>query len=249
MRMFNADGSEAEMCGNAVRCVAKYSYEKRLAKAVQPTDAVSLQFLSEILLEDAYTVDEIGIETGNGVLSIQLVVQHGRVGMICVDMGSPNLSPQAIPVNYHSAINVPIELPPTEGKVESFLAICVSVGNPHAVIFCDDLDKIDLTRVGPLIETASIFPSRINVHFVQCVSEREVHMRTWERGSGITQACGTGATAVCIAGVLSKRTQQRILVHLSGGDLHLFYDPSIDHAYMAGTATMVFSGELDLNAL
>ena len=221
MRMFNADGSEAEMCGNGIRCVAKYVYDHGIA--VKP---------------------RLTIETGNGVLTLDLDARGGKVERVTVDMGAPILAADKIPttlpgprvVNYSDtnwAHNSDFDCRLT----------CVSMGNPHAIYYSDDVGKVSLEAIGPLIEKAAIFPRRINVHFVQVHSPGEVTMRTWERGSGVTLACGTGACAVAVAGVLTGRSTRRIVAHLPGGDLELNWSEADDHVYMTGPAVEVFSGE------
>jgi diaminopimelate epimerase len=233
MRMFNADGSEAEMCGNGVRCVAKYVYDHGICRN-----------------------RTLRIETGNGVLNLELEIAQEKVRRVRVDMGTPILEPARIPV----------ELPRSAGTeriidfpVDQYIPIsgpaawmedcgwdprmtCVSMGNPHVVLFCGHVVAVPLASVGPFLEQQPIFPKRINVHFVQVHGPAEVTMRTWERGSGITLACGTGACAVCVAGALTGRTERRILAHLPGGDLELEWAAD-DHVYMSGEAVEVFSGE------
>ncbi len=230
MRMFNADGSEAEMCGNGVRCVAKYVYDHGIAKE-----------------------RTLKIETGAGVLTLDLELADGKVASARVDMGRPILEPAKIPVDMPAAgarvVDVPLDgrvLPaePTDWQQQCGLdprMTCVSMGNPHAVLFCSDVSRVPLAAVGPVLEHHKLFPRRINVHFVQVHSGDEVTMRTWERGSGITLACGTGASAVCVAGALAGRTARSILAHLPGGDLKLQWADD-DHVYMTGSATEVFSG-------
>jgi diaminopimelate epimerase len=226
MRMFNADGSEAEMCGNAVRCVAKYLYDHGLANKTTLT-----------------------IETGRGVLTLEVHVQNNRVQRVRVDMGEPILESAKIPTAIPRERVVDIPLPDDSlGKWRDACGLdprmtCVSMGNPHVVVYCQGVAKIPLETVGPWLETHPLFPRKINVHFVQVHSPGEATMRTWERGSGITLACGTGASAVCVAGVLSGRTQRKLLAHLPGGDLSLEWSESDDHVYMTGPAIEVFSGE------
>lgn len=221
MRMFNADGSEAEMCGNGVRCVAKYAFDHGISKA-----------------------NPMRVETGAGVLTLALQATGGRVEQVTVDMGEPILSLPQIPVDPD---RVARSLSEGEfdvsvgGKV--FQATFASMGNPHAVIFTGDVAEIDVSRWGPSIERHPAFPRRINVHWAQAHSPSRVTMRTWERGSGITMACGTGACAVCVAGVLTGRTKRKLLTHLPGGDLQLEWRESDNHVYMTGPATEVFSGE------
>ena len=206
MRMFNADGSEAELCGNGVRCVAKFVHDHGL----------SLN-------------NPLKIETGKGVLTLHLEITGGKVEQVTVDMGEPILEAEKIPTSLPGprVVDVPLPGPLAEflhrtWAVECGLAAgvtCVSMGNPHVVLYCKDVAKVPLEQVGPLLENASFFPRRINVHFVQPLSAEEAIMRTWERGSGVTLACGTGACAVCVAGVLTGRTGRRLLAHLPGGDL------------------------------
>jgi diaminopimelate epimerase len=250
MRMFNADGSEAEMCGNGIRCVAKYVYDHGIKQA-----------------------KTLRIETGRGVLSLDLEIQGGKVQRVRVNMGEPILEAERIPVRLskptegNRVIDVPITQNlqaslPTEGPfagarntvmglgdwlkgsaVEDQMT-CVSMGNPHMVVFAKDVrEHAPEEKFGRLFETAPMFPKRINVHFVQVHSPEEVTMRTWERGSGITLACGTGACAVCVAGALSGRTHRRITAHLPGGDLDLEWSEADGNVYMTGPATEVFSGE------
>jgi diaminopimelate epimerase len=232
MRMFNADGSEGEMCGNGVRCVAKYVYDHGIS-----------------------TERKLKIETGAGVLDLDLEISQGRVARVRVDMGQPILEPERIPVQLPGVaegrlVDVPLEphiqLENTKGWIEKCgldpRMTCVSMGNPHVVLYCKSVNAVPLDTVGPLVETNPVFPRRINVHFVQVHDRREVTMRTWERGSGITLACGTGASAVCVASHLTQRTERKILAHLPGGDLELEW--AVDgHVYMTGAATEVFSGE------
>jgi diaminopimelate epimerase len=227
MRMFNADGSEAEMCGNGVRCVAKFVYDHGLAR-------------KPVLI----------VETGRGVLTLELEVFGGKVRRVRVDMGEPILAADRIPttlprprvVDYPDA---PLPSPAGWAKdcgLDPRLT-CVSMGNPHAVLFCRDVARVPLESVGPALENAAVFPRRINVHFVQVHSPAEVTMRTWERGSGITLACGTGACAVAVAGALTNRTRRRVTAHLPGGDLELDWSAADNHVYMTGPAVEVFQGE------
>jgi len=217
MRMFNADGSEGEMCGNGVRCVAKYVHDHGIA----PNPRVT-------------------IETGRGILTLDLEVAGGKAQRVRVDMQAPILNASEIPTTLpgNPPLNVPLEV---DGQTLAVTA--VSMGNPHAVIYVDGVAEFPVERVGPLIETHPAFPKRVNVHFVEVLSPTEVRMRTWERGSGITLACGTGACAVCVAGVLTGRTETRLLAHLPGGDLLLEWQGDGHSVFMTGPATEVFSGE------
>lgn len=229
MRMFNADGSEAEMCGNGIRCFAKFVYDHGLVR------------------KSALTV-----ETGRGLLTIELEVANGIATRVRVDMGEPILESAKIPTTLPGERIVNHPFPNPAADVSKAWAetcgldarmTCVSMGNPHVVFYCQDVSKIPLEAVGPVLEHHSYFPRRINVHFVQVQSPTEVTMRTWERGSGITLACGTGACAVAVAGVLSNRTSRQLLAHLPGGDLQLHWSEKDNHVYMTGPAVEVFSGE------
>jgi diaminopimelate epimerase len=230
MRMFNADGSESEMCGNGIRCVAKYVYDHGIA--VKP---------------------RLTIETGRGVLTLELDVQGGRVRRVTVDMGQPILEADRIPTTLPGPRVIDQPLPPKDyldGERPWFTArgldprlTCVSMGNPHAVVYCRDVDKVPVELAGRFLENNAAFPRRINVHFVQVQTPDEITMRTWERGSGVTLACGTGACAVAVAGVLTGRTGRKLLAHLPGGDLGLHWSEADDHVYMTGPAIEVFSGD------
>ncbi|MFO0874844.1 MAG: diaminopimelate epimerase [Phycisphaerales bacterium] len=228
MRMFNADGSESEMCGNGVRCVAKYAIDHRL-------------------VEGGDRPAPLRVETGRGVLDIDYALgADGRVAEATVDMGAPIREPAAIPVDVGALAPATFDAGRVAGSIaigdDRFGAVFVSMGNPHAVIFVDDVAVVDLERIGPAIERHPACPRRINVHFVQVHSPGEVTMRTWERGSGVTQACGTGASAVCVAGAVDGRTSRRIVAHLPGGDLRLHWRETDDHVLMSGPATEVFQG-------
>jgi diaminopimelate epimerase len=217
MRMFNADGSESEMCGNGVRCVAKYIHDHGIA----PRDRVT-------------------IETGRGVLTLDLEIDHGKVKRVRVDMGPPILNAADIPTKLQGnpPINASIEIEGMRLKVTA-----VSMGNPHAVVYVDETAGYPVRELGPPLEHHPAFPKRVNVHFVQKISSKEVRMRTWERGSGETLACGTGACAVCVAGVLTGSTERKLLAHLSGGDLELEWPGEGASVFMTGPAVEVFSGE------
>lgn len=230
MRMFNADGSEAEMCGNGVRCVAKFVHDHGIAR--QP---------------------RLKIETGRGVLTLDLEVADGRVRRVKVDMGEPILEAGSIPTRFagERVVNQPLEMANASAARPGWeercgldpRVTCVSMGNPHAVFYCRDVGQVPLEQVGPILEHHEMFPKRINVHFVQAHSPSELTMRTWERGSGITLACGTGASAVCVAGVLTGHTDRKILAHLPGGDLELEWSAGNNRVFMTGPAVEVFSGE------
>ncbi|MGL6073340.1 MAG: diaminopimelate epimerase [Fimbriiglobus sp.] len=223
MRMFNADGSESEMCGNGLRCVAKYVYDHGIAKKPQLT-----------------------LETGRGLLTVDLEIEGDKAVRVRVNMGTPILDAARIPSTLPDPnINLPLPTLPGDWQQAAGLIptmTCVSMGNPHVVIYCANVAAIPLETVGPILENASCFTKRINVHFVQVHSTEEATMRTWERGSGITLACGTGACAVAVAGVLTGRTGAKLLAHLPGGDLTLEWAGGEKPVFMTGPATEVYSG-------
>lgn len=239
MRMFNADGSESQMCGNGIRCLAKFAYEHGLTAGSPPSGNFCNRILRDLVpgLEE---IVELRVETGRGVLTLGLGIVNRRVEQVAVDMGEPILLPAQIPVKVtgQQAVGIPLTV-----ENQHLLMTCVSMGNPHAVFYCPDVSAINLEHLGPLLENHSLFPERVNVHFVQRISGSEVIMRTWERGSGITLACGTGAAAVCVAGVLASKTDPAILAHLPGGDLRLQWNQQDNHVYMIGPAVEVFSGD------
>lgn len=218
MRMFNADGSESEMCGNGIRCVAKYVYDKGISKN-----------------------NPLKIETLRGILEADLFIENDEVDKVEINMSSPILEGLKIPttIDKNPIIDEPIVF---NNKTYYFTA--VSMGNPHAVIFVDNIDDIDINSIGSYIENNSIFPNRTNVEFVEIINRGEVKQRTWERGSGETLACGTGASAVCVAGFISKRTDNIILNHLLGGDLVLRYENNT--VFMKGEARYSFEGSVIL---
>ncbi len=220
MRIYNADGSEAEMCGNGIRCVAKYVYDHKL------TDKT-----------------EITVETGAGVKTLQLTAEDDKVTLVRVDMGEPILTPDEIPVvaDGDRVVDEPIVVDDKEWRMT-----CVSMGNPHAVVFVDDVAHFELEKYGPLFENHVRFPKRTNTEFVQIVSRNEAIMRVWERGSAETWACGTGTCATVMACILNGLTDNEVLVHLRGGDLRIAYDAKSNHIFMTGPATEVFEGEIQL---
>lgn len=217
MRIYNADGSEAEMCGNGIRCVAKYVYDHKL------TDKT-----------------EISVESGAGIKYLTLFVENGRVAQVRVDMGEPVLEPDRIPVlaDTDRVVDQPIEVC---GKTWNMT--CVSMGNPHAVVFVDDVMNFDIEKYGPHFENHERFPKRTNTEFVEVLSRSEAKMRVWERGSAETWACGTGTCACVMACILNGYTDNKVLVHLRGGDLTIEYDEKTNHIFMTGPATEVFTGE------
>ena len=221
MRMFNSDGSESEMCGNGIRCVAKYAYDHGIVDK-----------------------REITAETGAGILTLQLfTTEENKVNKVRVNMGKPRLTRGEIPLTGDPATQVVNE--PLNILHSTFHITCASMGNPHCVIFVDDVENFQVEKYGPLIENHELFPRRTNVEFVQIISRTEVRQRTWERGAGETLACGTGASAVCVACVLNGLTKKKILNHLSGGNLELEWADD-GFLYMTGPAVEVFSGEIEI---
>lgn len=217
MRIYNADGSEAEMCGNGIRCVAKYVYDHKL------TDKT-----------------EISVESGAGIKYLTLFVENGKVAQVRVDMGEPILNSKEIPVlaDGDRVVDQPISVGGREWKMT-----CVSMGNPHAVVFVEDVASFEIEKYGPDFERHSLFPKRTNTEFVQLISREEIAMRVWERGSNETWACGTGTCACVMACILNGYTDNKVLVHLRGGDLTIEYEPDTNHIFMTGPATEVFRGE------
>lgn len=222
MRMFNADGSEAQMCGNASRCVGKYVYDHGM------TDK-----------------KEISLETKSGVKKLKLFVEKGRVSRVCVDMGVPRFEPALIPVLIEG--DAVIDEPVVVGD-ELFRITCVSMGNPHAVIFLSDITGDDLHRIGAMIENHPLFPERTNVEFVQVLSPQELRMRVWERGAGETLACGTGACASLVAAVANGLADRKATLRLLGGDLEIEWDSISGHLFMTGPAETVFEGDFYMKA-
>ena len=225
MDMYNLDGSQGAMCGNGIRCVAKYVYDYGI---VNKTD--------------------ISIATKSGVKHLKLTVENGKVSTVRVNMGSPILTATQIPVvaATEEVIDAPIQV---EGTEYRFTA--VSMGNPHAIVYMDDVEHLDIEKIGPSFENHITFPDRVNTEFVKVLDEHTLQMRVWERGSGETLACGTGACAVTVASVLNGLVDetQPVTVKLLGGDLEIFWDRSENLVYMTGPATTVFDGEIDLSHL
>ena len=220
MEMYNSDGSPAQMCGNGIRCLAKYVYDKGL------TDK-----------------SEIAVETGNQIKRLLLNIKDREIESVRVDMGSPELRPQFIPIAEHG-INFINRSVIANGR-EYFLT-AVNVGNPHAVTFVDEVDNYDVQTIGPMFENHPLFPERVNVEFVQLIDRKTLKMRVWERGSGETLACGTGATAAVVAAILNGFTDNKVKVILRGGELFIEWDRENDKIYMTGPAVTVFDGELYL---
>ena len=250
MEMYNADGSQSEMCGNGIRCVGKYVYDYGL------TDK-----------------ERISVETLAGIKYLDFKIEDGKVSLITVNMGSPELVPENIPVDIRAlkkkqtAINninkffdpsyEQAEDEYEKGVVDAHVIIdgdsynitCVSMGNPHCVVFVDDTASFPLEYVGPKFEESDIFPNRVNAEFIQIISRNEVNMRVWERGSGETLACGTGACASTVACILNGLTEDEITLHLLGGDLKVRWDREENVVYMTGPAKVVFDGEIDVDAI
>ncbi|ODT56803.1 MAG: diaminopimelate epimerase [Paludibacter sp. 47-17] len=220
MRMFNADGSESEMCGNASRCIGKYVYDKGLTRKTTVT-----------------------LETKAGVKTLKLFPDKttGKVESVTVDMGEPKLQAGLIPVltEYDELINRPLQF----GKNLKYNVTAVSMGNPHAVIFTDKIHLIDLEATGPIIENSAVFPQRVNTEFIEISSPDRIKMRVWERGSGETLACGTGACASVVAGVVNGKTARKVTVELKGGELQIEWNALDNHVYLTGPASFVFEGE------
>lgn len=220
MDMYNADGSQAQMCGNGIRCVAKYVYDYGLTNKTN-----------------------ISIETLAGIKYLDLQIENKKVKMVTVDMGSPITAPKEIPVisDKDIILEQPIKI---DNKI--YQMTCVSMGNPHAVIWVDDTKKIDIEKVGTLFENNELFPEKTNAEFIHVINKNTIDMRVWERGSGETLACGTGACASVVACVLSGKTDEKVTVKLLGGELLIYYDRKNNKVFMTGPAIKVFDGEINL---
>lgn len=223
MEMYNADGSRGEMCGNGIRCVAKYVYDYGLTDKTQ-----------------------ISVETLGGIKYLDLTVEDGKVSLVKVDMGKPELEADLIPI-ISEREQVIDELIEVDGK--EYHMTGVSMGNPHAVIYVDDVKGLDLEKIGPKFENHERFPKRINTEFVHCIDRQTVEMRVWERGSGETLACGTGACAVAVSSILNNLTDTQVTVKLLGGDLQIEWDREKDRVFMTGPATVVFDGVIDITEI
>ena len=223
MAMYNADGTYGKMCGNGIRCVAKFVYDKGL------TDKT-----------------EISVVSAGAVKHLKLYVADGQVERVRVNMGTPILEPEKIPVlgGTKAMVGEPIDV---DGQ--TYAMTCISMGNPHAVIFLDSVKDLDLTKLGPKFEKHERFPDRVNTEFVRVMDRKNLEMRVWERGSGETLACGTGACATAVAAILNGYTGREVTVHLLGGDLKIYWDPADRSVYMTGPAATVFEGEIDLGEL
>jgi len=220
--MYNADGSYGEMCGNGIRCVAKFLYDHDICRR-----------------------ETLKIESGGRVLTLDLQVSRGEVDQVRVDMGEPILRPELVPTTLRSpkGPEEPVADVPLRVGGREFRVTCVSMGNPHCVTFIDTLTDEWVLGIGPQLEDDPNFPKRVNCEFVEVLGVGELRQRTWERGSGETHACGSGACAVCVAGVLTGRTRRNVHIHLLGGDLAIEWNEKDNHVYMTGPAVEVFSGE------
>lgn len=220
MEMYNADGSQGRMCGNGIRCVAKYVYDNGLTHKTRIT-----------------------VETLSGIKTLMLTVENGLVSRVRVNMGEPLLRPEEIPVKGEGdrLVNAPIEV-----GGQTYFITCVSMGNPHAVLFTEDVEHLKIEEQGPLFECHQRFPERVNTEFARVLDRGHIKMRVWERGSGETMACGTGACAVAVAAVLNGYTDRQVTVHLLGGDLEILWNEADNCVYMTGPATTVFTGDIDL---
>jgi diaminopimelate epimerase len=220
MDIYNADGSQAMMCGNGIRCVGKYVYERGIAKK-----------------------DVLKIDTMSGIKTLRLDIQAGTVVSVTVDMGAPGFKAEDIPAVFpkDQIIDEPITVDGIKYRIT-----CVSMGNPHCVLFVDDVNKIDIEKIGPKFENHAMFPNRANIEFIQILNKNEINMRVWERGSGETWACGTGACASAAACFVNKKTERKVKVHLRGGDLGINWDEKTGNVYMTGPAEFVFDGNVQI---
>ncbi len=218
MRMFNSDGSEAEMCGNGIRCVAKFVYDNGLTNK-----------------------EQINIETLAGIKKIDLTIENGKVALATVNMGRPILEAEKIPVISDEN---PVKNLKLKAEDREFIFTCVSMGNPHAVTVIDDVDSFEIEKYGPLLEVNEKFPKKANIEFIQIIDKTHIKMRVWERGAGETLACGTGACAVCVSAILNDLVEknEEINIELLGGTLKIRWD---DYVYMTGPARTVFKGEIE----
>lgn len=220
MRIFNPDGSEPEMCGNGIRCFARYVYETGLVR--EP---------------------EIRVETLAGIIKPRLILKEGGVTGVRVDMGEPRLEREKIPMTGSGS---PVVDEPVVVDGGIWRGTCVSMGNPHCVFFVENVAEAPVTTVGPAVENHPLFPQRTNVEFIEVLNRSELKMRVWERGAGETLACGTGACAAAVAGVLTGRSDREVTVHLAAGDLEIEWSPENNHVYMTGPAVTVFQGDYPL---
>ncbi len=221
MEMYNADGTRSEMCGNGIRCVGKYVYDKGLIKK-----------------------ERISVISAGKIKFLDLTVENGKVVLVKVNMGEPVLQAELVPVvsDSRQVIDELIYIPETD---ENYKMTCVSMGNPHAVVFLEDVENLELEKIGPYFEHHCRFPNRTNTEFVKVLDRKNVQMRVWERGTGETLACGTGCCATVVACILNGLTEDEVMVHVLGGKIKVFWDRSENLVYMTGPAQTVFEGEID----
>ena len=220
MEMYNSDGSLGAMCGNGIRCVGKYVYDYGLTDQTR-----------------------VSVETKSGIKFLDLTAKQGKVSQVEVDMGEPVLKPESVPVSLEGDSVIDREFTLGEKK---YRITCVSMGNPHCVVPVENVQELEIEKMGPLFEHHPLFPDRVNTEFIRVLDRENVQMRVWERGSGETLACGTGACAVAVACVLNGWTQEQITVHLLGGELKIRWDREKNRVFMTGPAQTVFEGEIDL---
>ena len=220
MEMYNADGSRSEMCGNGIRCVGKYVYDKGLTNKTR-----------------------VAVISGGQVKYLDLTVEEGKVRLVKVNMGAPVLKAEQVPVisEQEEVISQPVLIPETG---ETYRMTCVSMGNPHAVVFLEDVKNLEIEKIGPYFEHHSCFPNRTNTEFVKVLDRKNVEMRVWERGTGETLACGTGCCATAVACILNGLTEDEVTVHVLGGKISVFWDRQENLVYMTGPAATVFEGEI-----
>lgn len=230
IEIYNADGSQAEMCGNGIRCVAKFVYDKGLTEKTK-----------------------LKIETLAGIKELELNVENGKVKTVKVDMGEPILEAEKIPVYIDEKMKSEGITPTSviknlklEAYNQNFTFTCVSMGNPHAITFIDNVEKFDVKKFGSVFEVAKAFPKKSNIEFVEIVDKENINMRVWERGSGETMACGTGSCASVVACILNNKTSNKVKVHLLGGELYIEWNKENNHIYMTGPAEIVFEGKIDI---
>ena len=219
MEMYNSDGSLGAMCGNGIRCVAKYVYDYGLTDKTQ-----------------------ISVATGSGIKYLDLTVEDGKVVLVKVDMGAPILEPEKIPAKVSKATGEKLTV---QGK--EYEVTCISMGNPHCIVCVDDVEGLAIEQVGPFFERHEVFPDRVNTEFIKVLDRKTVQMRGWERGAGETWACGTGACAVAVACILNGWTEREVTVKLRGGDLRICWDQDKNTVFMTGPAATVFDGEIELS--
>ena len=225
MAMYNADGTEGKMCGNGIRCVAKYVYDYHLTDKTQIT-----------------------VETLSGIKTLDLMIKDGKAEAITVDMGAPILDPPKIPIQIPGCTDPIIQNHPItileNGQEKEYKLTAVSMGNPHGIVYVDDVHSIDIETIGPQFEKHPFFPEQVNTEFIHVIDRTQINMRVWERGSGETLACGTGACASVVACVLNGLTDNQVTVHLLGGDLKIHYDQEHNTVYMTGPAAVICDGEI-----